>query len=173
MSLQSVITTQFSAVETAAGDLRSGSINTTLAKQTRTLADGSGLNQANRLFADTATLAAEASASLDLFDFSGAKDAQGQSFALTKVKAIILRNKASDATAILRVGGEGSTAAFMAVNGSDTIHIADIGPGGEMALLAPSGAGYAVADTSNHLLKIANQSTTASAEYDIVVVGAQ
>lgn len=173
MPLKTVITTSFAAEENAAGDLRSGLIKTDLAKLVRTLQDGSGLNQANRLYADSINLAASASVSVDLFDFSGAKDAQGQSFSLTKVKGIVIRNKTVESTAILRVGGEGSTAAFMAVNGSDTVHIADVAPGGELVLLAPSAAGYAVADTTNHLLKLANQSGTVALDLDIVVFGGQ
>ena len=173
MALKSTITSAFAAEENATGDLRSGMINTGLQKRSRILQDGSGLNQANRLFADIAQLAASATATLDLFDFNGAKDAQGQSFALTKVKAIIIRNVSTDVSSILRVGGEGTTAAFMAVNGSDTVHIADIAPGGELSLIAPSAAGYAVADTTNHLLKLENRSSTAVLDYELVIVGAQ
>lgn len=173
MSLTSTIVTQFTGKETAGGDLKSGSIETALARVTKTLADGSGLNQANRLFADSGSLAGAANATFDLFDFNGAKDGQGNTFALTKIKAIVVRNKATDAGAILRVGGEGTTAAFMSVNGSDTVHIADVAPGGELVLVAPSAAGYAVADSTNHLLKLANQSGSVALAFDIVILGAQ
>lgn len=173
MALKTTILSSFSAEENALGDLRSGTIKTELSRLPRILLDGAGLNQANRLYSDTVTVAANTASTLDLFDFSGAKDAQGQSFALTKVKAIMVRNRGTDSTAVLRVGGEGSTAAFMAVNGSDTVHIADVAPGGELLLLAPSAAGYAVADTANHLLKFNNQSMSAALDFDVIIVGAQ
>lgn len=173
MSLKTTLLTSLVGIETAPGDLRSGSIKTLLARKSRILLDGTGLNQANRIFADEASLATQGTSNYDLYDFAGAVDARGNLFALSKIRGLFIRNNAADATAILRVGGEGSTAAWMAVNGSDTVRIADIAPGGELALIAPSLAGYAVADVTNHLLKLENLSSTFALALDIVVLGSQ
>lgn len=173
MSLKTTFISQLTGEESVSGDLKSGSVTTALERKTTTLQDGAGLNQANRLFADSDSIAASSAATIDLFDFSGAKDAQGNNYALSKVKAIGIRNKATDSGAILRVGAEGTGATFNSVNGSDTVHIADVAPGGELILVAPSAAGYAVADSTNHLLKLANQSSSVALAYDIVVIGAQ
>jgi hypothetical protein len=58
------------------------------------LSDGSGLNQANKLFADSRTVGASATDSLDL---SGAlNDALGQSLVLTRVAAIMIKAAAAN-----------------------------------------------------------------------------
>jgi hypothetical protein len=170
--MRTTLSTQLSVVLTPSTDLSTGDITVQLPRQNTVLADGAGLSQASRVFADTGSMAASSTITLDLFDFSGATDALGQVFTNSKVKALHIRNRATDATAILRIGGEGTGAAWMSVNGSDTVKIADIAPGGELVLSAPSAAGYDVTDATNHLLKLANVSSTAALPYDIIIVSA-
>lgn len=172
MSLRTTILTSLLGASTPVGELRSGTISTGLDRRVITLTDGSGANQASRIYGDSGTLAASASVTYDLYDFEGARDVEGNTFALSKVKALAIRNNATDANSILRVGGEGSGATFNSVNGSDTVRIADVAPGGELILAAPTAAGYQVADVSNHLLKLENLNNSASLDFDLVVVGA-
>jgi hypothetical protein len=134
------------------------------------LTDGAGLNQANRVFSDTRSLNATSSESLDLFDFGGARDPLGALFALSKIKAILIANKATVAGQVLTIGGEGSSAEWeSALGAGGTLQVQ---PGGVILIWAPSAAGYAVADATNHLLKIDNPNA-AAVSYDIVVVGAE
>lgn len=171
MSLRTTILTSLLGAATPVGELRSGTISTGFDRRTVILTDGSGLDQANRVYGDAGSLSATASVNYDLYDFGGATDTEGNTYALSKIRAIGVRNNATEADSILRVGGEGSGAAFNSINGSDAVHIADIPPGGELMIVGPSAAGFAVADSTNHLLSLTNQNAAAALAYDIVVVG--
>ena len=153
--MKAILTTSLAIEETPVSDLTTGKITLSLPRLISTLENGTGVNQVNRAFADAGSLAGSASVSLDLFDFAGALDLIGRAFALSKIRVLVIRNTSDPVTAaasILRVGGEGTGAAWNAVNGSDTVPIADVHPGGELILEAPTAAGYAVADATNHLL---------------------
>lgn len=133
------------------------------------LADGSGVDQAAVLLSDTRTLAASTAENINLATWGGATDSLGQAVSLTKVKQLAIRNKATAADAILEVGGEGSSDAWVSPF-EDAFATVKVGPGGILFLSNPSAAGYAVGST-NKLLRIANGSA-ASASYEIIVVGA-
>jgi len=142
-----------------------------------TFTGGTGANQANRVWpSENRILSTSASELIDVYDFgtldigSGAgKDQHGGSLALTGIKGFYVKNRSTSAGNLL-VGGEGTTAAWNSLfNGSDTALIS-LPPGAIVMITNPSSAGYAVADTTNHLLKIAADSGGAVA-YDIAIVG--
>jgi hypothetical protein len=136
----------------------------------QTIANGTGANQGNRIFHDTRTLAGTTSESLSMFDFGGLVDPVGQTYALSRVIMLIIQNKNLTAGNKLLVGGEGSGAAWNSpFNNVDTDKLV-VEPGGIIVLYAGSAAGYAVANTTNHLLKIDN-GNVAAVDYNIVVIG--
>jgi hypothetical protein len=138
----------------------------------KAIADGTGVNQANRAFFDTRTLSGTTSENISMFSILGSPDNVGQTYAITRVYALIIENKNLVAGNFILVGGEGSSAAWKSpFNGSATEKL-KVEPGGVLILLAPSAAGYVVANTTNHLLKIDCPGATA-VDYNIGVVGSQ
>lgn len=134
------------------------------------LQDGSGLSQAAQVYYEETTLAASGNETIDLALFGGAVDALGSTYDLTKLKGIVIRNLATDPTAILTVE-PGTSNPWIGANGSTTVVIALIEPGGEYVLFAPSATGRAISSTSK-TIKLLNGSSTAALQYDLVVVGA-
>jgi hypothetical protein len=127
-------------------------------------------DKANQLWSDTRTLSGLASENIDLYDFAGATDGVGNALAIAKVKSIIIYNQSSTVGNNLKVGGLGTGAAFNSLfDGSDDAKII-VGPGGFFGATNPSAAGLAVADSTNHILKIENAGAT-STTYDIVIIG--
>ncbi len=134
------------------------------------LTDGTGIDQSQIVFSDNRTLANATSENLDLFDFVGALDSLGRTYAQLKIVAILIVNKSIIAGDNLKVGGEGSAAAWNSLfDASDTAK-AIVGPGGCLFAFNPSVAAFAVTDASNHLLKIDNPGAN-SINYDIMVIG--
>jgi len=133
------------------------------------LTDGAGANQANKLFADTRTLAASATENLDL---SGVLvDAIGAQLAFTKIKGLLIRAAAANVNNVI-VGGL-NAAAFGVVSlfGVDPSSLI-VRPGGFVLLAAPDAAGYAVTAGTGDLLKIANSGAGSAVTYDVVIIGA-
>ena len=128
--------------------------------------DGTGADQAQKLFTDQRTLAASANESLDLA--GGLTDAFGATLTLTKVKAILVRAAAGNTNNVV-VGGAASNA-FVGPFGDATDTVA-IKPGGTLLLVAPDSAGYAVTAGTGDILKVANSSSGSAVTYDIVLVG--
>ncbi len=130
--------------------------------------DGSGADQANKLFMDTRTLAASGTENLD---FSGAlTDPLGGAVVFTKIRAIIVRAAAANTNDVVVGGllsGAFGLASFFGLDGSSV----NVKPGGMFMLVAPNLAGYAVAAGTADLLKILNSAGGTGVTYDIVVLG--
>lgn len=155
---------------------------------TNSFASGTGVNKANLVWTDLRSIVTASSEYIDLFDLAisgGAAqlDGLGLAFASLSLKGLAIQIVDSAGAQIttptagesLKVGGEGSAAAFQTmfhVSGtlSDTAGIV-IAPGGAMMIFAPSAIGYVIVDTSNHLLKIANAGA-ATIYYKIWILGA-
>lgn len=141
-----------------------------LAQTLVTLTDGTGLNKANLLYADTRTLAGAATENLNmntLLDPMGA----AQTWLSVKFLAVILNTTTVGAS--LLVGGLSATTAWNSwLNANDDAEVT-LGPGGSLILSNPSALGYAVTDVSNHLLKIENNSSPSISEtYTVIAIGA-
>lgn len=136
------------------------------------LTNGTGANQANTIWHDRRTLASAASDTIDLYDFGGGTPSPlGTVIANAAIKFIYIKNRSATATDVLTIGNDSTTAAWNSFfNASDTNAITLRG-GASLLIAAPDASGYAVADTTNHLLKILN-SGAGSVDYDIVVIGA-
>jgi hypothetical protein len=124
--------------------------------------DGTGASQANRLFADTRTLADGADESLDLA--GGLTDAFGTTITLAKLKALVIINPS--ATQTLTVGNAADPILLFGT----AAHTVNIPPGGKLMMDWP-GTGWTVTGGSADKLKIVN-SAGAAVDYTIWLIGA-
>lgn len=128
--------------------------------------DGTGANQAQKLFTDQRTLAASANEALDL---SGVlADVFGATLTLTKIKAILIKAADGNTNDVI-VGGAASNA-WVGPFGSST-HTVAVKPGGTVMFVAPDATGYAVTAGTGDQLKVANSAAGSAVTYDIVLVG--
>jgi len=125
--------------------------------------EGTGNNQADKVFHDTRTLTTGATENLDLA--GTLTDVYGVTCTFVKVKAMVFQNLS--ATQTLTIGGVG-TNGFVNWAGANT-HTVIIPPLGFFALVAPLG-GYAVTAGTGDLLKVLN-SAGASVDYKVWIIG--
>jgi hypothetical protein len=130
------------------------------------LADGTGANQADRIFTDTRTLSASATEDLDLA--GSLTDAYGATITLARVKAILVK-AASGNTNNVNVSRPASNGVPLFLAASDGIAVL---PGGAFLWVAPNAAGVAVTAGTGDLLTFTNSSSGTSVTYDVVIVGA-
>ena len=167
MSLTATINLDVQAVNRTALDLSAAQDTVNQLLQLCSLTSGTGANKCDSIFHDQRTLTSSATETHDLFDFGGARDALGNTFANLAIKALVVQVVSGNA---LTVGAEGTAAAWNSLTGSDTVGVS-VPALGALVAIAPGAAGYAVADTSNHLLKITN-TASGSTVYNIIVIGA-
>lgn len=127
--------------------------------------NGTGDQQANMAFMNSATISGSGSADLDLA--GGLTDAFGDTITFTKIKMILITAD-EDNGDTLSIGGDAS-AAFDAIvaDGSDELICR---PDGAILLLAPNADGYAVTATTADILEITN-SDSENAVYNIIIIG--
>lgn len=129
------------------------------------LASGTGLDQADRIFHDSRSISTGANDDLDLA--GGLTDAFGTTLTFVKIKGIFIKNTATTAGEILNVGG--GSAHFINWIGAAG-DIVKIGPDGLFVLWNPSAAGYAVTATTADILRITNAGA-GTIVYQIILVG--
>lgn len=167
MALTSKLTVAASALLVATQDL--GDARTSkLAQLVVDLADGTGAGKADRLFADTRTIAASGTDDLDLA--GPLTDPLGAALTFVKVKAIIV--KAADANTNNVVVGGAAATPFVGPLGAAT-HTAHARPGGVLAFVAGAADanGWAVGAGASDVLRVANSAGGTSVTYDIVIIG--
>lgn len=133
----------------------------------RSLATGTGNNQADKLFADQRTLTASSTEDLDLA--GTLTDAYGDTITFVRVKAIIVKAASGNTNSVL-VGGAASNQMINWV--SDATDKVVVRPGGIFVLACNDATGYAVTASTGDLLRIGNSSGGTSVTYDIIIVGA-
>lgn len=145
------------------GNARYVSVNQALEKAIA-ISVGTSANQADMIFVknDIAILAG-ANKDLDLYDLGADdwfgygvnKDAVGLAWAAVEIVGLFFFNDTTSA-GTLKVGGEGSAAAFNSpFDGSDTAKIGPFGAGGLCQLINPVDPAWVVTGGSNHLLRLA------------------
>lgn len=130
---------------------------------TDSLATGTAINQASKLWYDTRTLSA-ASDELDLA--GGVTDAFGTALTFAKIKKLVIRNNVTTAGYTLTVG-PGTTNGISTIWGATT-DSEIIGPDGFMVKANPSD-GFVITGGSADTLLIDAGSATVT--YDIIVIG--
>jgi hypothetical protein len=165
MSLTTRIKLEVVATQTNALDIVSGQASIDYRKEF-TWADGTGADQANRIFTDQRTLSASATEDLDLAGVL--TDAFGATLTFAEVSAIIIYAATANTNNVL-VGGAAS--AQFATWAGATNDVVVVRPGGLLVLVARDATAYAVTATSADLLKIANSAGSTDVVYDIIIVG--
>jgi hypothetical protein len=128
------------------------------------MADGFGVNQADRLFADTRTLAPSANEDLDLAGVL--TDVYGRVLTFVKIKGIIIvADKANTNDVQIRRGATNGVPVFTAVSAG-----VDLNPGGIFVWFSPS-TGKVVTPATGDLINIANSAAGTSVNYDVVFIG--
>jgi hypothetical protein len=136
----------------------------------RSLADGTAVDQADRLWHDQRTLAGSASENLDLTNLTNTLFGSTVTVNFAKVKALLIINLATTAGEDLLVGGAGAGGnAWSAPFDADADAKIAV-PADSMLLLVNKKNGWTVTNGSSDILKIANASG-ASVSYKIAIVG--
>lgn len=129
-----------------------------------TLADGTGLDQADSVWYDERTVDAGTPDDIDLS--GGITDAFGNSLTLTKLKGLYIKNNSTTAGQILQIGGDTLAAPLF---GAAPDYIV-LGPGGVFWWWDPSAAAVALGAGATDVLQIAVAAGT-SVSYTIAVIG--
>ena len=169
MTLTSTITNQLVATlaDTApTGDLATAAPGTSRVSVTHgvRLATGTGAGQADLMFSDTRTLGDGSSEDLDLAGVL--TDAFGATITNVRIKAIYIQAAAANTTDLTIGGGANDWSTLL--NGTIVLR-----PGGSFQAIAgvADATAWTVTAGTGDSLQVAN-SAGASADYDIVVIGA-
>jgi hypothetical protein len=166
MALSSLVTVSLRGKLTGTPDLGSAEANVA-AEYTKTFANGALAGQADRIWADTGTLAASANTDLDL---AGAlTDVFGATVTFARVKAIVVA--ARDANTNNVVVGAAASNPWIGLLGAT--HTLTVRPGAFIAMACGSAdlTAYAVVAGTGDLLRLANSGAGTSVTYDIAILG--
>lgn len=164
MALKATVTAQISAEQTSPQDL-STPVNDFAKKFSQAFSDGSGNDQATKIFGDTRSLLASATENLDLAGVL--TDAFGQIITFTAIKVLAIFAKETNVNDI--VLGNAAATTWIGPFGAAT-HTVAIRPGGCAIFVAPN-TGWAVAAGSTDFLKVLNGGAGSGVDYDIVALG--
>lgn len=143
---------------------------------------GTGLNQIDRVVTSFGrTLAQSASETIDVHNFTAfnpgagaGNDQLGQAVALVEIVLIGVRVHPTSETAVslgtLLVGNDGTAAAWNSMFGADDTAAITLLQGGFFVAGAPPDPGWAVADTTNHLLKF-EEGGVGAVTFDLLIAG--
>ncbi|MEU1554002.1 hypothetical protein ABZ517_14955 [Streptomyces scabiei] len=130
------------------------------------LASGTGANQADRIFADTRTLAASATEDLDLAGVLS--DPLGASLTFARIKAVLIRAAAGNTNSV-NVTRPASNGVPLFLAAGDGLSVR---PGGLFLWVAPDATGVAVTAGTGDLLTLTNSAGSTSVTYDVIIIGA-
>jgi hypothetical protein len=163
MALTASIKSKITAVQTAAPDLGSTRFELTAAGGNIDFdfTDGSGLNQANKIFADSA-------AATTTYDLDGSLTGPLGTVTFSRIVAIRIKAATTNAAAIA-VGGDFILTKYL-TPGADTLSAVTIPVhiGGMFTFVAPSATGVAITATTGDQLTL---TVTGSDAFDIVIIG--
>lgn len=127
------------------------------------LASGTGINQADKLWIDNRTVAAGATDSIDVQ--AALTDAFGAAFTPAKLKLIVAAASSSN-TVNLTIGRPSAGVPFISATATIPLHI-----GGFVCIFTPAAAGIAVTATTADLIDIVAAAGSGNQTYDIALVG--
>lgn len=130
------------------------------------LTSGTGANQADKIFADTRTLAASATEDLDLAGVLS--DPLGAALTFARIKAVLIR-AAPGNTNNVNVTRPASNGVPLFLAAGDGLAVR---PGGLFLWVAPDATGVAVTAGTGDLLTLTNSSSGTSVTYDVIIIGA-
>lgn len=169
------LTGVYDLTQIAAGESGASPTNVFDFSRVLNFANGTGADQAQRFLGSKGRTLSSTSENIDLFDLASLNvgagaglDSLGQAFAITGIKLLYVANASTSAVDLL-VGGLAAATAWNTLFNADDDAIITLHPGASMLVATPKAAGYAVADSTNHLLKI--EASGGAATYDIAVLG--
>lgn len=165
MSLKSSIKLIASATQTSSLDLGSAQFNPSLSAAL-SYADGTGAEQADRIFTDTRTLAASATENLDLA--GSLTDVFGATITFARIKAIIIQAAAGN-TNDVQVTRPASNGVPFLMAASDGIALK---PGALFAWADPGATGVVVTASTGDLITLTNSAGSTSVTYSVMIIGA-
>ena len=128
---------------------------------------GTGLNQADKAWADQRTIAPSGTDDLDMNGLH--LDPFGVAFGVARVKGLLIAAAAANTNNVLV--GNGVSNQFLSWVGAAT-HSVTVRPGGLLCLFAPDATGYVSTAGTADILRITNSGAGTSVTYDVVVIGA-
>lgn len=128
---------------------------------------GAAINQADRAFADTRTIAASGTDDLDLTG-TALQDILSANLALVRVKLIWIYAYSANTNNV--VVGNAAATQFVGPFGA-AAHTVALPPNGTFLITAPTAAGWAVGAGASDLLRVANSGAGTSVTYDVVILG--
>lgn len=134
----------------------------------RSLPDGTGADQADKIWHATRTLAGSTHDDLDLTALARTLFGASLSISLARVKALLVINTSTTAGETLRVGGAAANA-FAAPFNDVSASIVEVGPDSAL-LLTNKKDGWPVTNGSSDVLRVANPNAT-SVTYKIAILG--
>lgn len=177
MNLTTALNVSIKGTANKAADLSDTTPNTVLlCHLLDELANGTGSDQANQVYADTSTIGAAATVNYDLV--ASIDDVFGDQMSFTIIKGIIFKNTSTTASVLALGGGTDgagttafdtfirSAAGAGAGDGSEQILVR---PGGVVVLWAPGTTGYACAAGSDNLS--IEETSTLEGAFELLVVG--
>lgn len=129
------------------------------------LLHGTGVSQVDRMFADTRTVAASATDSLDLAG-GGLTDLLGAAVTFAKLKAVIVAASAANTNNVVITRPAPNGVPLFAAAGDACA----VQPGGLFVWVAP-GAGVTVTAGTGDLLDLVNSGAGSTVTYDVVLLG--
>lgn len=165
MALTSKLTLSLSADQTNALDLATGSLPLKV-RDVVDLANGTGANQADRIFSDRRTIAASGT---DVLDLAGVlTDAFGATITFARIKALFV-SAATGNTNNVNVVQDATSGAPLFLAAGDGVPVR---PGGMFLWVAPDATAAAVTAGSADLINVVNSGAGSTVTYDIVIIGA-
>lgn len=166
MSLSATVKSSIDATLSTAPDLATLIAKISAGKSVA-FTDGAGAGQADLIFADTRTLAASGSESLD---FSGSlTQPDGSAAIFARIKYIYIEAAAGNTNnvQVTQPASNGVPGIFLAAGDGVSIK-----PGGNFEWMSPDATGAVVTASTGDLIGVANSSSGTSVTYNIVVIGA-
>lgn len=166
MALTSSLSIAATAELSSALDLTTGRAPLQVRKAV-TLASGTGVGKADKVFSDRRTLAASASEDLDLAGVL--LDAFGATITFARIKGLIVSAAAGNTNNVV-IGAAAATPWATLLGATHTLTLR---PGATVGLFAGAAdaVGYAVTAGTGDLLKVANSAAGTAVTYDVVIIG--
>lgn len=164
MTLTSRVAVTLTAALASALDLVTAGADLVV-KEVQDFANGTGANQADKVYSDTRTIAASTTEDLDLAGGS-LSDALGAALTFVKVRAIlIIANEGN--TNNLHVGGDANAVPIFGAAADFIV----VKPGGLFLWTAPDAAGVTVTPGTGDILQVANSGAGSTVTYRVVILG--
>lgn len=132
---------------------------------TLNLTNGTGANQADKVFADQRTIAASTTEDLDVAA-GGLTDSFGVAFTIAELKVLMVCASSANTNNVV-LGGDANSVPFL----STAATTVSIKPGGCFMFTDPSAAGTAVTAGTGDIVQVANSGAGTTVTYDIIMLG--